>query len=170
MGMSMVDVGVMTDVRPTADRTHAPNCGAAVRRNGAPGRYGRRMETARPSQLPSWLLIVVMFMLGICALPAAVFFVLSGISGDSGISPFLVLGLGVPALAGYPSRCGCASGLDELEVPGGLGCSPHSACYWSSVPRRFRWRSLAGHSSKSGARLSPAGAATRRPTAPGDAG
>jgi hypothetical protein len=60
------------------------------------------METARPPQLPSWLLITVTFTLGICALPAALFFVLSGISGDSGPSPFLVLGLGVPALVAYP--------------------------------------------------------------------
>jgi hypothetical protein len=60
------------------------------------------METARPSQLPSWLLLTVMCMLGICTLPAALFFVLSGISGDSGPSPFLVLGLGVPALVAYP--------------------------------------------------------------------
>jgi hypothetical protein len=59
------------------------------------------METARPSQLPSWLLITVTCMLGICALPAALLFVLSGISGDSGPSAFL-LGLGVPVLVAYP--------------------------------------------------------------------
>jgi hypothetical protein len=39
------------------------------------------MKTAWPSWLPSRLLITVTCMLGICALPAALFFVLSGISG-----------------------------------------------------------------------------------------
>ena len=60
------------------------------------------METARPSQVPSWLLFTVMCVLGMCALPAAVFFVLSGISGDSGPSPFLVFVFGVPTLVAYP--------------------------------------------------------------------
>jgi hypothetical protein len=59
------------------------------------------METARPSQLPSWLLITATFMLGICTLPAALFFVLSGMSGDPGPSPFL-LTLGLAALVAYP--------------------------------------------------------------------
>ncbi|MFC7535150.1 hypothetical protein [Actinoplanes sp. GCM10030250] len=61
------------------------------------------METARPSQLPSWLLITITCLLSPCALPAALFFVLSGVSGDSGPSAFVVLGLGVPALVAFPA-------------------------------------------------------------------
>lgn len=69
------------------------------------------METTRPSRLPSRLLITVICLLGPCALPAAMFFLLSGVSvsrlsgtsGDPGPSLVLVLGLGVPALLAYPT-------------------------------------------------------------------
>ena len=69
----------------------------AVRRAGTVA----GMETARPSQVPSGLLITVMCLFGVFALPAALFFVLLGISGDAGPSPFLVLGLGLPTLVAY---------------------------------------------------------------------
>ncbi|MEH0933913.1 hypothetical protein [Micromonospora psammae] len=58
------------------------------------------MEKARPSRLPSALLITVMCLIGICGLPAAGFFVLVGITGDAGFSPPLVIG--VPTLIAYP--------------------------------------------------------------------
>ena len=41
------------------------------------------MEDAQPSRLPARLLIVVMCLVGLCALPSAVIFLVMGIAGGS---------------------------------------------------------------------------------------
>lgn len=58
------------------------------------------MKNARPSRLPSALLITAICLIGICGLPAAGIFVLLGLRGDEGISPPVMIG--APALIAYP--------------------------------------------------------------------
>jgi hypothetical protein len=58
------------------------------------------MENAQPSRLPAGLLIVVMCLVGICALPSAVMFMVMGIAGGTeGLSNLTAEQLGtVPML------------------------------------------------------------------------
>ncbi|MGC4810577.1 hypothetical protein ACLQ29_08640 [Micromonospora sp. DT228] len=58
------------------------------------------MDNARPSRLPSTLLFIAMCLLGICALPSAALFVLTGTVGGSDLAPSLAIG--APALIAYP--------------------------------------------------------------------
>lgn len=59
-----------------------------------------RVDDTPPSRLPSILLITVMCLLGVCALPAAGFFVVMGLHGGAVLSPPLLIG--APALVAYP--------------------------------------------------------------------
>ncbi|MFG1919633.1 hypothetical protein [Micromonospora sp. NPDC048898] len=58
------------------------------------------MDGARPSRLPSMLLIVAMCLLGTCALPSAALFVLTGTVGGSDLGTSLAIG--APTLIAYP--------------------------------------------------------------------